>query len=190
MELVDVYRENSIGEVFLASADPDETTTEKTIDQLYHQSAPFYTEPEEDLIKSLPTPCPVMCIEHFVPKSDSAGHSSGAPMVVCGLLNGDILIFSRDSCELINTIKGHTDAVSCIKVFQPLGEALITVISGSKDHTVRVSVALSGDSVGEFSEHTDAVWCLDIFEQYVVSKSPVSLSFSLYISVYVALPKP
>ena len=64
---------------------------------------------------------------------------------------------------------GHSDAITDMKVYQPVGELLIVVVSASKDKTIRLTQLQSGRCLGVLRGHTD-----------VVDRHPSPTQFSTY----------
>jgi WD40 repeat protein len=164
MELVDVYTEDEKGYAKKVGGGEEQQDERKNINVVYGTSPTFYIKHKEALSKQVDCKSPVLCVQQFVPLPDKNGRIV-EPIVVCGCLDGKIHVYTRDSLELLNTIDCHKDAVNSIKVFQPKGETLIILISGSKDGSCVVSIAL-GRRVGNLLGHTDSISSIDIFEQY------------------------
>ena len=132
MELHDIYTTNESGKIVHKSEELVGNESVNT-EHLHSTSSPFYLPPLPRLSHEKATESAVLSIELFEPLPDKLGKPSGSPMIFCGLLNGNIQVYDQFTLSLINQFKAHTDAVTCLQPYQPPGEALITVLSGSKD---------------------------------------------------------
>ena len=61
-------------------------------------------------------------------------------------------------------LNGHTGPITALKVYQPKGQNVVVVVSGSRDRSVRIWVVQTESCYKELRGHTDAVWCLDILQ--------------------------
>lgn len=115
----------------------------------------------------------VICITSFHPSFDSRGLPFEPPLIVTGCMDGSITAWHMLNLEKLYTMKGHSDSVTDIKMYQPAGELLIVVVSASKDKTVRMTQLQSGRSLGVLN-HSDAVWSIDLLLQHNVEPIIVS----------------
>jgi WD40 repeat protein len=147
----------------------------------------------------------VICVTSYHPALDRKKEAPEKPFVVTGSIDGSIRVFDMLDLSLRYSIPGvatksdetasgknmnnggssthggHSDAVTDIKVYQPLGEALVVLVSASKDKTIQVTQMHSGKTLGVMRGHLDAVWSLDLFIQH--NMEPLVISGSLDGSV-------
>ena len=137
-----------------------------------------YSPPEPETVFKVETPQgPVFALATFHPEKDGQGRNSGEPFVACGCVNGDIRILSLMTSAIIKEFKAHSDAVTCLKLYQPKTSPLVVLVSGSSDNTVRITLAESGKTNGVLRGHSKDVWCVDIIEQ--TDMEPLVVSGSL-----------
>jgi len=135
-------------------------------------------------------PSPIMQVLQYTPRNDRSGTSSGEKLVFCGCLDGSISVYHLETLELILRFPCHGDAVTCMKVYQPPGEALLVLITGGKDKLTKLSVAFSGANVGVLDGfHTDAIWSVDMFLQHNVEPWVITGSLDGTIGVWGMLDK-
>ncbi len=67
-------------------------------------------------------------------------------------------MLEQDTLNIIRQLDGHTREIMCIEYCS----ALNVVITGSRDGTVRVWNAATGECVLVLDEHTDAVRCATV----------------------------
>ncbi len=152
-------------------------TRKKKLSALRQTSRGFYDPPAKPKIFESKLDSPIMCCMTYDPVPDKHGVSSGKSVILSGCKDGSIIISDYATLEMVNTIRVHEDAVMCLKVYQPPGQALICVVSGSKDKTVKVTIMLSGEEVVDLTGHSGAVWAIDMLHQH--NKEPLVVSGSL-----------
>lgn len=74
-------------------------------------------------------------------------------LLAVGLLNGHIELWQVSDSSLINTLEGHTGAITSLD-FGPDGE---TVVSGSVDTTIRLWQVRDGEELITLEEHTEPI---------------------------------
>lgn len=141
---------------------------------------------------------PVVCVTSFHPSFDKNGLPFEPPFIMTGSVDGSMTAWHMRTLEKMYSIGdhsaaksqgkgkdaarneefiGHSDAITDMKVYQPVGELLIVVVSASKDKTIRLTQLQSGRCLGVLRGHTEAVWSIDILLQH--NLAPIIISGSL-----------
>jgi WD40 repeat protein len=96
----------------------------------------------------------VICMKAFYPQKDKRGNSTGEPVLIIGTRDGHIVVSQLEPpFDHVNTYKMHDKAITALQVYQPPGEALITILSASLDKNIKVSIMLSGKLVTTLRHH-------------------------------------
>jgi len=166
------------------------TVRKKSNEILRTSSRPYFVELPQKRVKEVQVPSPILQVLQYTPHNDRADSSLGDKLVFCGCLDGSISVYHLETLDLIVRFPCHTGAVTCMKVYQPPGEALLVLITGGKDNLAKFSVAFSGSNVGVLEGfHKDAIWSIDTFLQCNVEPWIITGSLDGTIGIWGMLDK-
>jgi len=122
-------------------------------------------------------PCPNFSMAVYQPHSSLRADSLCKPFVAVGGQDCIVRIYSLESDNSVDDegvrrspfqpmmqLSGHTGAITSIKVYQPKGQNVVVVVTGSRDHSVRVWVIQTKECYRELRGHKAWVVCLDVFQ--------------------------
>jgi WD40 repeat protein len=81
-------------------------------------------------------------------------------LILTGLLDGEILIWSKECSKIHNILPGHLNQITALKTLKPT-----EVLSGSKDMIVKLWDLEENKLVRVFNGHKNWVTCLEVFNE-------------------------